>query len=70
MDSKKRNSTVINRHSLISNLESTIEDNPEIKLNEEEMLQVQSKRKTLTQAIKTFCRIRPIEAKNGKLLLT
>ena len=65
MDSKKRKSTIVNRYSLISNLDTSLDDNLE------EIQLTGSKRKVSnTQAIKTFCRIRPIDGKNGQKLLT
>jgi hypothetical protein len=63
MDSKKRKSILINRYSLISNLDTALESD-DTKFNEEEI--PGSKRKvTTSQGIRTFCRIRPIEGKNG-----
>ncbi len=65
IDSKKRKSTLIDMDVYSNTTCETSE-----KRYEDEMIVHGSKRKTITpQAIKTFCRIRPTDSKNGKNLL-
>jgi hypothetical protein len=63
MDSKKRKSTLID-----SDIYSSTTCDTE-KRFEDEIIILSKKKMSTPQAIKTFCRIRPTDNKNGKVIL-
>jgi hypothetical protein len=64
IDSKKRKSTLIDMD-MYSNMTCDTE-----KKYEDDVILLSKKKISTSQAIKTFCRIRPADNKNGKYTLT